>query len=162
MKYSWISGTYTDQISVPSVLQRKQSTLFYLMFIGPCIVIYFYSKTNQMHQCIKFILFCNNTLHVSDGLSVQLHEFQTVHTATDISVWHMPVAVCTVWNSWWWTERPSETCKVLLQNKINLIDTLVHLVGFTIEILYFNSVFTCYNFDSVFKEGSIVNPTGGT
>jgi len=25
------------------------------------------------------------------------------------------VAVCTVFNSWWWTERPSETCRVLLQ-----------------------------------------------
>jgi hypothetical protein len=23
-------------------------------------------------------------------------------------------------NSWWWTERPSETCTVLFQNKINL------------------------------------------
>ena len=28
-----------------------------LTFTGPCIVINFYSKTNQMHQCIKFILF---------------------------------------------------------------------------------------------------------
>ena len=27
-----------------------------LTFIGPCIAIYFYSKTNQMHQCLKFIL----------------------------------------------------------------------------------------------------------
>jgi len=25
----------------------------------------------------------------------------------------MPVAVCTVVNSWWWTERPSETCRVI-------------------------------------------------
>jgi len=25
----------------------------------------------------------------------------------------MPVAVCTVLNSWWWTERPSETCTVI-------------------------------------------------
>jgi len=24
----------------------------------------------------------------------------------------MPVAVCTVLNSWWWTERPPETCRV--------------------------------------------------
>jgi len=33
----------------------------------------------------------------------------------------MPVAVCIVLNSWWWTERPSETCRVSFQNKINLI-----------------------------------------
>ena len=27
---------------------------------------------------------------------------------TAVSAWQMPVAVCTVLNSWWWTERPSE------------------------------------------------------
>ena len=31
-----------------------------------------------------------------------------------VSVWQMPVAVCTVSNSWWWTERPSETCRAFL------------------------------------------------
>jgi hypothetical protein len=34
---------------------------------------------------------------------------------TAVPVWHIPVAVCTVLNSWWWTERPSETCRVLTQ-----------------------------------------------
>jgi hypothetical protein len=29
-------------------------------------------------------------------------------------------AVSTVLDSWWWTERLSETCRVLFQNKINL------------------------------------------
>jgi len=48
------------------------------------IYIYFYSNTNQMHQCLKFILFSNDTLHVSDGLSVHHQEFKTVHTATGI------------------------------------------------------------------------------
>ena len=32
---------------------------------------------------------------------------------TAVSVWQMHVALCTVLNSWWWTERPSETCRVL-------------------------------------------------
>jgi len=53
-----------------------------LTSIGPCIVIYFYTKTNQMHQCIKFILFWNYTLRVSDRLSVHHQQFKTVHTAT--------------------------------------------------------------------------------
>ena len=35
-------------------------------------------------------------------------------------VWHTPDTVCTVLESWWWTERPSETCRMLFQNKINL------------------------------------------
>ena len=38
------------------------------------------------------------------------------HTA--VSVGQMPVAVCTALNSWWRTERLSETCRVSFQNKI--------------------------------------------
>jgi hypothetical protein len=38
-----------------------------LTFIGPCIVIYFYSKTNQMHKCIKLFYF-----------EMTLYVFQTV------------------------------------------------------------------------------------
>jgi hypothetical protein len=34
-----------------------------------------------------------------------------------VSVWHKPVAVCTALNSWWWTERPSETRTALRKNK---------------------------------------------
>jgi len=37
-----------------------------------------------MHQCVKFISFGNDTLHVSDGLPVHHQEFKTVHTATGI------------------------------------------------------------------------------
>jgi len=45
-----------------------------------------------MHQCSKFILFWNDTLHVSDGLSVHQKEFKTVHTATGIC--QTDTAVC--------------------------------------------------------------------
>jgi len=45
-----------------------------------------------MHQCIKFILFWDNTLHVSDGLSVHHQEFETVHAVTDIR--QTDTAVC--------------------------------------------------------------------
>jgi len=45
-----------------------------------------------MHQCIKFILFWNDTLHVSDGLSVHHQQFKTVHTATGIC--QTDIAVC--------------------------------------------------------------------
>jgi hypothetical protein len=53
---------------------------------------YFYSKTNQMHQCIKFILFWNDAVHVSDGLSIHHQEFKTVHTATGIC--QTDIALC--------------------------------------------------------------------
>jgi hypothetical protein len=45
---------------------------------------YFYSKTNEMHQFLKFILLCSSTLHVSGGLSVYHQESNTVHTASGI------------------------------------------------------------------------------
>jgi len=45
---------------------------------------YFYSKTNEIHQILKFILFYSSPLHVSDGLSVHHQESKTVHTASGI------------------------------------------------------------------------------
>ena len=91
-------------------------------------MIYFYSKTKEMHQFLKFILFCGSNLHVSDGLSVHHQESKTVHTASGIC--QTVSADCLLDGK---TERPSETCTVLPQNKINL-KKMVHLVGFTIEI----------------------------
>jgi hypothetical protein len=44
------------------------------------------------------------------------------------SEWHIPDAACTVLDSWWCTERPSETCRVLLQKKINLRTWCISLV----------------------------------
>ena len=51
------------------------------------------------------------------------------------SVSLLPDAVCIVLDSWWRTERPSETCRVLLQNKISLRNWCKSLV-FTIEIYH--------------------------
>ena len=105
----------------------------FLRTLRNCPWQYFYSKTNNMHKCIKFILFWNDTLHVSDCLSVHHQQFKTVQTTkqiyhTDTAVCLLVlfnssclVAVCTVLNCWWRTERPSETCRMSLQNKLNLI-----------------------------------------
>ena len=50
-----------------------------------------------MQQCIKFVLFWNDTLNVSDGLSVHHQEFKTVHLVTGIC--ETDAAVCTVLDS---------------------------------------------------------------
>jgi hypothetical protein len=68
-----------------AVKKRHRGALADLTFTGLHIIIYFYGKTNQMHQFLKFILFWNNTIYVSDGLSVYCLEFKTVHTATGMS-----------------------------------------------------------------------------
>jgi hypothetical protein len=92
-----------------------------------------------MHQCIKFILFWNDTIHVSDGLSIRHQQFRTVHTATGICqtdtavclLWG--ISVCTVLNCWR-TERLSKTCRGR-STHFRKFDILVHLVGFIIEII---------------------------
>jgi hypothetical protein len=43
-------------------------------------ILFFYSKTNEMHQFLKFILFCSSTLHVSDGLSVHHQDSKTTYS----------------------------------------------------------------------------------
>ena len=75
---------------------------------------------------------------VQDYIQQQAYVKQILLSASKqraVSVLHKPVAVCTVLNSWWRTERPSETCRESFQNEINLIH-LVHLVGFTTEIIH--------------------------
>jgi hypothetical protein len=124
--------------------QGKQSTVFldclllktvswsfqtskntFLMFIGPCIVIYFYSETNQMHQCIKLFYF-GMTLYMFRSVFPSIIRSSRLYIQQQASVkqillsayWRVPaskqtaVSVCTVLNSWWWTERPSEKCSV--------------------------------------------------
>ena len=59
----------------------------------------FYSKTNQMQQCIKFILCLTDTLHISEGLSVHHQQFKTVHTATGIC--QTDTAVCLLARTRW-------------------------------------------------------------
>jgi len=52
-----------------------------------------------MHYRIKFILFWNDTLHVSDGLSVHHQEFKNVHTVTGVC--QTDTAVCLLAGTRW-------------------------------------------------------------
>jgi len=111
-----------------------------LTFVGPCIVIYSYSKTNQMRN-ISNLFYFGTTLYMFRTLSpsiirslklciqhkvyvkqVLLARGESLVPASKQpqNLYDIPNAVCTLLDSWWWTERPSETCRVLFQNKINL------------------------------------------
>jgi len=110
-------------------------------------------------RCCKFSnLFWKETLHVLDSFSVHHQEFFTVHTAIVYVIqvcWQLAgmirmihssilillascqqtymtytTAVCTVKNSWWWTEKLSRTCRVSFQNKF---ENLQHLIGFIVR-----------------------------
>jgi len=63
---------------------------------------------------VSNLFYFGMTVHVLDGLSVRHQEFKTVHTATDICQTDTAVCLLASWQQY-------------------LFDTLVHLVGFTIE-----------------------------
>jgi len=71
------------------------------------------------------------------------------------------IAVCTVKNSWWWTEELSETCRVLIQNKF---EKLVNLVGFIVRIfsVSFRKKCSVIKFLENPSSGSRVIPCGQT
>jgi len=145
VRVDWIRFNYSDIRSAYFFPVFPDTVVWWVLlsnltFIEPCIIMYFYSKTNWMHQCIKFILFgvtlyMFRTVFPSIISSSRLHIqqpnrycclFASMQSA--VSVWHMRVAVCTVLNSWWWTERQSETCTVSFQNKINVRHWCIWLV----------------------------------
>ena len=109
---------------------------------------YFYSKTNQMHN-ISNLFYFGTTLYMFRTVSPSIirslrgyiqHQVYVIQVLWPLasgkemerSSISFPLAsshrtcmtytdtVCTVLDSWWWTERPSETCTMLFQNKINL------------------------------------------
>jgi len=65
-----------------------------------------------MHQCIKFNLFWNDTLPVSDGYSVHHQEFKTVHTATGIC--QTDTAVCLLAGTRWNIQQQAFVKQILL------------------------------------------------
>ena len=99
-----------------------------------------------------FISNCNNTLHVSDAFCVHPQEhLKTVITASGVwhaarymltlylAACHTPEAATTVFKcSWGWTQKESETCRVLLQLLKNILPSCITLVLYT----YINNSFS--------------------
>jgi len=91
---------------------------------------------------------------LTSGYEMEL-QFHLVPTSkqTAVSVWHIPVAICTVLNSWWRTERPPKTCRVSFQNKINLIHWCIWLVLLQKYILTHdpkNAIFVLFTINFLF------------
>ena len=71
----------------------------FLRFIGPCIVIYSYSKTNQMHQFLKFILFRNNTLHTRISVFPSIIRSSRLYIQQQVYVKQILLPACQAGNS---------------------------------------------------------------
>jgi hypothetical protein len=83
----------------------------FLTFIGPCIVMYSYNKSQRDAVFLNFILAKNSTCfgrtyYPSSGVLI-LYSQQLVFGIL------ITLTVC-----WWWTVSLSETCRVIYQNKV--------------------------------------------
>jgi len=111
--FSFKSGRHTNVISI--VKPTRCTNVSNLFYFGMTIYMFwtvFPSITRSSRLYIQQQAFVKQIL---------LSASWQADSKTAVSVWQIPVAVCTVLNSWWWTERLSETCRVSFQNKINLI-----------------------------------------
>ena len=79
--------------------------------------------TQQWYTSYKF----SDSLQAGSGYSILILLASCQQTCMTYTI-----AVCTVKNSWWWTEDLSETSRVSFQNKF---EKLVHLIGFIIRNL---------------------------
>ena len=130
-----------------------------LTFMWPCIVINFLQQ-NQLDALIseiyfgmKLCMFRTFAMSIIRSFSLHTRQWSMSYRFADSlragSGWNCSsilillascpqtcitytIAVCTVKNSWWWTEELSETCRVSFQNKF---EKLMHLVGFIVRKL---------------------------
>jgi len=80
-----------------------------LTFIGLCIANIF-GEYNQQDATLHYLFISvrhsacfRRFFHPSSGAQN--------HIQRHVLVWQIPDAVCTVLSSWWWTKKPSETCR---------------------------------------------------
>jgi len=88
-------------------------------------------KYNQQDATLYSILYCcqcstcfRRFLCPSSGAQNCRHSiwymsslFAATASASSKQAWHVPHAVCTVLSSWWWAQKPPETCRALATTK---------------------------------------------
>ena len=61
----------------------------------------------QLLKCFFCVMF-------DDSATASVCELELTHASgRSKQAWHIPDAVCTVLNTWWWAEKPPETCRAL-------------------------------------------------
>jgi hypothetical protein len=97
----------------------KQRRDTHFIFIGPCIAIYSYGTTNKIHLLSQIIYSCK-TLYMFRTVfpSIIRSSKLQFHLIPDNSrCLAYTVVVYGILSSWWWMERPSETCRTFYKNK---------------------------------------------
>jgi hypothetical protein len=139
----WLPA-FWGQHARPSSGVKHSQVSSVLMFIGPCIFMYSYSTTNEMHLLSQIIYSCK-TLYMfrtvfpsiirsskrhlqqrymsnsccyllQSGMRRNCSSISSPIGAGSSSCLTYTVAVDAVLSSWWWTKRPSETCRAFYKN----------------------------------------------
>ena len=118
----------------------------YLTFVWPCIMTNFFiinqtdALISQIYFGRKICMFQTVPLSIIRSFSLYIQQWYVIQfcwqlasgirmillTSCQQTCMTYTIAVCTVKNSFWWTEELSKTCRVSFQNKFK---QLVHLVG---------------------------------
>ena len=81
----WAKGNNNGQLwHIGANIDLKHKHKNGLTFVVPCILIYFSSKTNQMHN-ISNLFYFGTTLYISEGLSIHHQESKTIYSIRCIS-----------------------------------------------------------------------------
>ena len=132
-----------DDTNVPV---RHSLTFMWLCFVTNFLIInQLDALISQIYFGMKLYMFRTVPLSISSSFSLYTQQWCMSHRFADIfravsrfsilillancqqTCMTYTIAVCTVKNSWWWTEELSETCRISFQKKF---EKLVHLVGF--------------------------------
>ena len=82
-----------------------------------CIKLFYFGMTLYMFRTVFPSIIRSSRLYIQQQAYVKQILRVPASKQSAVSAWRMLVTVCTVLNSWWWTERPSETCRLSFQNK---------------------------------------------
>jgi hypothetical protein len=117
---SW-NSTCFGQFVCPSSgvysLYTQQWCMSY-RFVDSCRAgLYFVMKPYMFRTVRLFIIRSLFTVHSAMVYVIQVCRQLSSRTG---SAWHIPLPSVQWTNSWWWTDEPSETCRVSWQNKVLL------------------------------------------
>ena len=121
-----------NKITVSPAIYRKTCNVLGLVFMTfRCTNVsnlFYFGMTLYMFRTVFPTIIGSSRLYILQQAYVKQVMLLLASKQTAVSVWDMPVAVCTIVNSRWWTERPSETCRVSFQYNINLRHWCIWLV----------------------------------
>jgi len=78
---------------------------------------YIYRVQPKRCSVLQFIYFCK-TLYMFQTGFPSIIRSSKLHIQRQVLVWQIPDAVCAVLSSWWWTGKPSETCRASYRKKL--------------------------------------------